>query len=226
VARATAPNAPSTRWSRTPAAATAATSSLCSGGCVAFPRGILSDYGRLALAHLSDARKLLLEGRPGVGKTTLAERIAARLRDAGLPLSGFVTREIRERGRRLGFSIETMDGRRATLAHVDFPGPPRVGKYGVDLGVLDRTGVPALRVPSGKGVVILDELGKMELASEAFRDAVLHALDGPAMVVATVHVARHPFTDALKRRSGVEVVRVTHRNRDRLPESLAELLIG
>lgn len=119
-----------------------------------------------------------------------------------------------------------MDGRRATLAHVDFPGPPRVGKYGVDLGALDQTGVPALRAPQGEGVVILDELGKMELASEAFRDAVIRIFEGPAPVVATVHVACHPFTDALKRRSGIEVVRVTHRNRDHLPEFLSQLLTG
>jgi nucleoside-triphosphatase len=42
-----------------------------------------------------------------------------------------------------------------------------------------------------------------------------------------VHAHRHPFTDALKRRADVEVVRVTHGNRDALPERiLATLLSG
>jgi nucleoside-triphosphatase len=156
----------------------------------------------------------------------VATRLAALLRDAGLPLSGFVTREIREGRRRLGFSITTMDGKRGILAHVEFPGPPRVGKYGVDLAVLDRIGVPALRPPDADGVVIIDELGKMELALEAFRDAVSGICEGPAAVVATVQLARDPFTDALRRRRGIETLQVTHQNRDYLPERVAELLIG
>jgi nucleoside-triphosphatase len=72
--------------------------------------------------------KLLLEGRPGVGKTTAVERIAALLRDAGVPVSGFVTREIRKGGQRVGFSLVTLDGEQGTLACVDLPGPPRIGK--------------------------------------------------------------------------------------------------
>lgn len=46
----------------------------------------------------------------------------------------------------------------------------------------------------------------------------------PVDVVATVHAASHPVTDALKRRPGVEVIRVTPANRDRLPELLAARL--
>lgn len=173
---------------------------------------------------MSEPRRFLLEGRPGVGKTTVADRLATLLREAGQPVSGFVTREIRERGRRLGFAIATMDGRRGTLAHVELPGPPRVGKYGVDLAVLESIGIPALRPADAGGVVIVDELGKMELASEDFRGAVSRALESEAALVATVQLARHPFTDALKARPGIERVEVTRESRDRLPERLAELL--
>jgi nucleoside-triphosphatase len=174
----------------------------------------------------SAPRKFLLEGRPGVGKTTVADRLAAALREAGLPLSGFVTREIREGRRRLGFSITTLDGKEGTLAHVEFAGPPRVGKYGVDLVVLERVGVPALRAADADGVVIVDELGKMELALDAFRDAVSRVFDGPAALVATVQVARDPFTDALKRRPETKTVQVTRQNRDQLPERIARVLLG
>jgi nucleoside-triphosphatase len=73
-------------------------------------------------------------------------------------------------------------------------------------------------------VAIIDELGKMELASEPFREALSALLDRPLRVVATVQLASHPFTDALKRRRDVETVRVTNANRDELPELLAERL--
>jgi nucleoside-triphosphatase len=69
--------------------------------------------------------------------------------------------------------------------------------------------------------VLIDEVGKMELASEAFRAAVCRLLEQPVAVVATIHVARHAFTDDLKRRPGIELVRVTRANRDELPAQLA-----
>jgi nucleoside-triphosphatase len=164
--------------------------------------------------------RLLIEARPGAGKTTALGRLAERLRDDGVALSGFLTREMRSGGRRVGFEIETFGGERGILAHVDFPGPPRVGRYGVDLEEFERLALPALEEPAS--VVLIDELGKMELASERFRSAVSALFEGDVPIVATVHTARHPVTDELKRRA--ETVRLTAKNRDALPEELAERL--
>jgi nucleoside-triphosphatase len=163
--------------------------------------------------------RILLEGRPGAGKSTVARRLADRLGEDGIPVGGFITEEIREGGRRLGFSIERFGGERGVLAHVDLPGPPRVGRYGVDLAAFERLAIPAIEQVGD--VAILDELGKMELASDAFRDAFGALLDRPVRVIATVQSASHAFTDALKRRRDIETVRVTNANRDELPEQLA-----
>jgi nucleoside-triphosphatase len=164
----------------------------------------------------------LIEARPGAGKTTTLQRLAELLRERNTILSGFVTEEIRERGRRVGFSIETLGGERGTLAHQRLPGPPRVGRYGVAIGEFERLALPALRVPAD--AILIDELGKMELALLAFRNAVADLLEGDTPVVATVHAFRHPFTDALKRRPDAEVVRLTRENRDELPRLLAQKL--
>ena len=170
------------------------------------------------------ASRLLIEARPGAGKTTALGRLAERLREAGVPLSGFLTRELREQGRRVGFEIETFAGERGLLAHVDIKGSPRVSRYGVDVDQFERLALPELEAPPSRGVVLIDELGKMELASERFREAVLALFERSVPIVATVHTARHPFTDELKRRPGVSTVRLTSANRDRLPEGLAEQL--
>ena len=130
----------------------------------------------------------------------------------------------REGRRRVGFDLETFGGERTTLAHVSFAGPPRVGKYGVDLEAFERVALPTLERPPRRSVVVIDELGKMELASPAFRDAVSRVVDVRVDVFATVHVFRHAFTDALKRRPDVELVRLTHAGRDQLPEQLAARL--
>ena len=167
--------------------------------------------------------KALIEARPGAGKTTAAVRLAEQLRAAELPVAGFVTEEMRERGVRVGFGIETFAGERGVLAHVELPGPPRVGKYGVDLEALERVALPSLEPPAG-GVTVIDELGKMELASARFRDAVTALFDADVPLVATVHAFRHPFTDELKRRSDVELIRLNKANRDELPGALATRL--
>ena len=164
----------------------------------------------------------LIEGRPGAGKTTTMQRLAELL-ERHMTLVGFVTEEIRERGRRKGFSIKTLAGECSTLAHEKLPGPPKVGRYGVDLGEFERLALPALRVPAD--VILIDELGKMELASRAFRDVVADLVERDTPVVATVHVFRHPFTDALKTRADAEVVHLTRQNRDELPRALAQKLV-
>lgn len=164
----------------------------------------------------------LIEARPGAGKTTTVQRLARLLRERDMTLAGFVAEEIREGGRRVGFSIETLAGERGTLAHQDLRGPPRVGRYGVAIREFERLALPALRVPAD--AILIDELGKMELASSAFRNAVAGLVGGDTAIVATVHAFRHPFTDALKRRGDAEVVRLTRDNRDELPGRLAEKL--
>jgi nucleoside-triphosphatase len=173
---------------------------------------------------MAEPIRILLEGRPGSGKTTVARRLVDRLRAAGLPVTGFTTEEIREGRQRVGFRVEAVGGTRATLAHVRLSGPPKVGKYGVDLRAFERIALPALDVRVPRAIVVIDELGKMELSSPSFREAVEALFDGEAVVIATVHVFSHPTTDALKARPDVEVLRVSERNRDALPSELARRL--
>jgi nucleoside-triphosphatase len=169
--------------------------------------------------------RVLIEGRPGSGKTTAAARLADLLRERNIEVQGFVTDEVRESGNRVGFTVRSFRGEAATLAHVDLPGPPRVGRYGVDLEAFERVALPTLdSVPLG-GVVVIDELGKMELASERFRGSVLELLAAPITAVATVHAFRHSFTDELKRKPGFEVIKLTRANRGTLSAQLVERLL-
>ena len=172
----------------------------------------------------AEATRILIEGRPGSGKTTTVRRLVDLLGTAGMVVGGFTTEEIRERGRRVGFSVEAIGGLRATLAHIEYTGPARVGKYGVDVGTFEATALPALDRTDVDAVVI-DEIGKMELASRKFREVTRRCFEYDVPVVATVHAFRHEFTDALKRRSDTELIRLTTDNRDRLPDELAARLI-
>ncbi len=86
----------------------------------------------------------------------------------------------------------------------------QVGRFGVDVPAFERVALPALRrAQDGSAVVVIDELGRMELASEAFIEAVDDVLTTSVPVVATVHVHAHPVTDALQQRTDVQRIIVT-----------------
>ena len=161
---------------------------------------------------------LLLTGRPGVGKTTALRSVVAQL---GAKAGGFYTGEIREAGRRTGFQLVTLDGPAGILAGLNISSPYRVGRYGVHLSNLEELGVEALwqaiQNPEVM-VVVIDEIGKMELFSTAFRQAVLAGLDSPKAVIGTITLARSPWVDALKARPDVTLLEVTAANRSACPE--------
>ena len=166
---------------------------------------------------------ILLTGRPGCGKTTLIRGVLAGLRS---PAGGFYTREIRAQGKRLGFEIVTLDGIHGTLAHINIRSSKRVGKYGVDLEALDRLGTGAIREAlAAGGLVVIDEIGPMEIASPRFRQAVLAALESQSPVLGTIVGRSTPFTDAIKRRPEVTLIEVRPDNRDELVEHVLNLLI-
>lgn len=167
-------------------------------------------------------RVYLLSGEPGCGKTSAIKQALAR---SGKSAGGFYTEEVRVGGVRRGFRIVTLDGRCAVLADTDTRGPRRVGKYGVCVENVDTVAVPAVRAAIRDcDLVVIDEIGKMELFSESFREAVLAALGSGRKVLGTIMSSAHPWADDVKRRPEVEVVTVTRANRDEVVEAVLEWL--
>lgn len=163
---------------------------------------------------------ILLTGRPGIGKTTIIKKVLAKLPGVA---GGFYTEEIREGGRRLGFALVTLAGERAILAHVQSRSRYRVGKYGVDLEALEAVGVAALRQASRScQYVVVDEIGKMELYSPAFQQAVLEAIDSGRIVLGTIMSGPQPWAEAIKAHPRVRLLAVGEENRDSLPTTLLQ----
>jgi len=122
---------------------------------------------------------------------------------------------------RQGFEIVTLDGASAILASIDFHGPCRVSKYGVMADNLDNVGVAALRRATKEcAIVVVDEIGKMELFSPAFREAVLEALDSGKKLLGTIMLAPHPWADRIKQDPRVEVVMVSRANHQQVAQEL------
>lgn len=164
------------------------------------------------------ARVHLVTGRPGVGKTSLLLSLLETL--PGIK-GGFYTREIRTGKERVGFQVTDLTGHYGVLAHVDHPGPPRVGRYGVDLTTFEAIGVQALtRAMHEADLIVIDEIGKMELYSSRFQKVLFEVLKGSRPLLATIMANPHPVADRIKAHPEVQLHRLTPSNRQQVARAI------
>jgi nucleoside-triphosphatase len=168
------------------------------------------------------ANVYLLTGSPGTGKTTVIRQAIAKSKTKA---GGFYTEEIKSGGTRQGFRIVTLDGQDAILAHVDSHSRYRVSKYGVDVQNLDNVGVAAInRAIDESDLIVIDEIGKMELFSPRFRDAVLKAMDSGKKVLGTIMLSPHPFADDIKRHPKAKVAQLTRADHEQVLREILDWL--
>lgn len=168
------------------------------------------------------ADAIFLTGPPGCGKTTAIMQVLDCLTSKP---SGFYTQEMRQGGGRTGFKLITLDGCEGVLAHTSIRGRSRIGRYGVDLSVMDELAVDAIRrgIDEG-GLIVIDEIGPMELLSQRFQSVVLEALDSDQPVIGTIMRRSSPFADGIKKRSDVHLIQVARGKMDRVVEEIVGLL--
>jgi len=164
----------------------------------------------------------LLMGHPGVGKTTIIKKLIEELK---LPAGGFYTEEMRENNIRMGFAIVTLSGFKGVLAHRNFKSRYKVGNYGVGVYTLNKIGVKEIQMCLvEKKVIVIDEIGKMELLSPQFQEVVWKALDADNPVLGTITLARHPFAQKVKARDDVVIYQVTQQNQEEVFKTLTKEL--
>jgi nucleoside-triphosphatase THEP1 len=160
-----------------------------------------------------DKKNILFTGAPRCGKSTLIEKIVRKI---DTPATGFFTREIRESGKRVGFSINTLDHRKGVLAHQGIHSSFRVGRYGVNLEDIDKIAVPSMMPDQPDMLIVIDEIGKMECYSERFKQTLVGFLDSKHKVLGSITMKGDGFIRQIKARDDVMLVTVTPNNRDKL----------
>ena len=131
----------------------------------------------------------LITGPPGVGKSTTISKVVLRLKSAGVIVGGCTTAEERAGGARVGFGLRDLtSGRTGQLASATLRFGPRVGRYRVNLTDLAKVGAAGLEAAASVSeVIVIDEVGPMELVSPDFRRAVQKCISSGKPILAVVH---------------------------------------
>lgn len=165
-------------------------------------------------------KNILLTGKSGVGKTTVLKKVISGLENAG----GFFTEEIREQGKRTGFRIVTLDGKTGILAYKR-KGEFMIGSYSVNIKDLEEIAVKSIYSALKKrDIIVIDEIGKMEILSQKFRDAVIEALESSKIVIGVIHRENSGFFKKIKEMNNVELIEVRLDNREEVAKGLKEVV--
>ena len=170
-------------------------------------------------------RIILLTGPPGIGKTSMLHRVVKELRERGQSVGGMICYEVREGGLRVGFEIlDISTEQRGWLAHMNQPTGPIVGKYRINLTDLNLIGASSIvEAIQHSDLIVVDEIGPMELLSATFKEAVRQAVESSKPLLGTIH---YKLTDSLinfiKLRQDKEIIGITPKNRAMLYNAVVD----
>jgi nucleoside-triphosphatase len=165
---------------------------------------------------------ILLTGESGIGKSTAIKKMIS-LFDA-MYLTGFYTEEIREKDSRVGFIINTLDGKQGVLASIYSDSELRLGRYGVNKEIFEELCLPCIigGMESGK-TLIIDEIGLMQLYSDKYKELLLHLVASNYPTIGTIFYHSHPWIDDFKVNKNIRLIELTPENRDNIPMDLYKI---
>ncbi len=179
---------------------------------------------------MDDIPKIGITGMPNVGKTQTLQKIIGFMEADGYVSQGMITEPILDDDdNRIGFYVQNYQTKEKKIfAHVDFEEKEKVGKYGIDISVLEEIGIPAIKEAVTNEeihIIIIDEIGKMEMLSESFCETVVEALDSDKPIMITLHKkSRTPLLQDVRRRDDIRILEVTPVNRNLLPYKIEKIM--
>jgi molybdopterin-guanine dinucleotide biosynthesis protein A len=147
--------------------------------------------------------KLLVVGEPGSGKTSWCREYVDRRRESCSSVGGILSPAIEKQGQRVGSNaLDLLTGKEVPFARLShcrsFKASEVVGDYTISRdGILFACGAIKRAVESRCDLVVIDEVGPLELRGKGLMPAVELALASPVNVLIIV---RSSLKGALQRR--------------------------
>jgi len=173
--------------------------------------------------------KIGITGLPGSGKTYTLLRVIDMLRDEEIIIGGMIDETLTDGKRKIGLTVRNvLTGETQVFGDTNVESKIMIGKIGVDLVKFEEISVKAIRTACAEcDIIVIDEIGRVEVESQAFIDAVKEALDVDKPMLITLHKkSRNPLLQDIRRRDDVRILEVTPTNRNLLPYKIVRLMNG
>ncbi|MFW6134132.1 MAG: nucleoside-triphosphatase [Elusimicrobiota bacterium] len=155
----------------------------------------------------------LITGNPGTGKTTLIKKAIS---DIDHPV-GFYTEEIRKNGKRCGFITNTLSTCNSQqLAHTDISSEHTLGKYKINVQNFEKLIKKEFENYTKAELLVIDEIGKMEIFSKYFREKIIELLNSPIPLIGIIQKTNYPFIKNLTSRNDITIVELKRNNSENL----------
>lgn len=170
--------------------------------------------------------KILLTGEPQGGKSTVVEQVFKNYSDR---IVGIVAQEMKGVDeKRQGFNSKVFGNpNKMIFAHVDIVSPVKVGKYGVDVMVLDEIAQMLSQqmeiAINQKKVLIFDEIGLMQTYSRNLRIAIEQVIesDVPSILTIKQDVSESDWLKKIKSQPDLIFLTINPGNRQQVLEDLS-----
>jgi len=178
--------------------------------------------------------KIIIIGPPRSGKTTLINILIEKLKTK-YEISGFLTPEVRKKGRRIGFDVKSIGANiRIPLARKDgYDVKYQLGSYNVFINKFNKflreyikTDIRINNSDEKKEqIVLIDEIGKMELFSKEFENFLKEIFNSNTSIIATIgKTLNHPIKLNLKASPDVKFFELSRQNQKLILSAILKLL--
>jgi len=177
--------------------------------------------------------KILISGAPRSGKSTFMKILIKELKNE-YNIIGFLTPEVKEGRSRIGFDLISIDSNnRFPLARKgNYKSKFCLGKYHVFIDKFNNflekkieREIVKYNNQNKKEVILIDEIGKMELFSNKFELFLRNLFNSELLIVATIgKTLKHPIKSFLMNNTEIKYFELTRQNQAEVLNKILAIL--